>query len=365
MAELSIVSSPEAIEVTFSLEPALNVVNSLHLLNATEQYSGFGEWIYQTAAALPPERLRTNELVFGGLSAEVHVLEGAWPSFTAWLDDLAAHDPYALRDYQMAKLSEGAEEMLGEAAPTPEQLLADRAAYLALIERLHCCKEAEETYDVDLYQEAHALLNDPPAMQDLAVTHFRTMWDEVTAAEWKRNLPLLQESAAAFQTLDFAGLSCAEILRRVTGRDLSAKCEEWREQIDQIVFIPSAHIGPYVATVMQDEIATARIIFGARVPKGVAVASPALGRSELLMRLSALADDTRLRILELLAGGGESSSQEIMERLDLSQSAASRHLRQLAATGYLQVRRQEGAKLYSLNSDRIDETFGALKRSVH
>ena len=364
MAELSLVSSPKAIEVTFALEPALNVVNSLHLLSATEQYSGFGEWIYQTAAALPPERLRTNELVFGGLSADMHVLYGSWPSFTAWLDDLAARDPYALRDLQMAKLSEVAEEVLGETVPAPEQLLADRAAYLSLIERLHRCKEAEESYDVDLYGEAHALLNDPPAMQDLVVTHFRTMWDEVAAAEWQRNLPVLQESVAAFQTLDFTGLSCIEVLRRVTGRDLSAQCEEWRERAERIVFIPSAHIGPYVGTVVLDETTTVRIVFGARVPQGVAVASPALSRTELLMRLSALADDTRLRILELLSDEGELSSSEIMERLDLSQSAASRHLRQLAATGYLQVRRQEGAKLYSLNSDRIDETFGALKKSV-
>jgi len=54
-----------------------------------------------------------------------------------------------------------------------------------------------------------------------------------------------------------------------------------------------------------------------------------------------------------------------MERLDLSQSAASRHLRQLAATGYLNVERREGSKVFRLNSKRIDDTFGALKKSVH
>ena len=46
--------------------------------------------------------------------------------------------------------------------------------------------------------------------------------------------------------------------------------------------------------------------------------------------------------------------------LDLSQSAASRHLKQLSATGYLIERRREGAKCYSLNPDRIEATLQAL-----
>jgi DNA-binding transcriptional ArsR family regulator len=109
---------------------------------------------------------------------------------------------------------------------------------------------------------------------------------------------------------------------------------------------------------------TIRLLFGARVPEGVSAGSPELSRSELLMRLNALADETRLSILELLVGEEGLSSQEIMERLDLSQSAASRHLRQLAATGYLTTERREGAKFYRLNPERIDDTFMALKRSV-
>jgi DNA-binding transcriptional ArsR family regulator len=51
-----------------------------------------------------------------------------------------------------------------------------------------------------------------------------------------------------------------------------------------------------------------------------------------------------------------------MQALDLSQSAASRHLLQLAATGYLATERREGAKFYQLNRDRIGDTFGALEK---
>jgi ArsR family transcriptional regulator, arsenate/arsenite/antimonite-responsive transcriptional repressor len=92
------------------------------------------------------------------------------------------------------------------------------------------------------------------------------------------------------------------------------------------------------------------------------VTSPALSRSELLVRLSALADDTRLQILELLTQHDELCAQDVIEMLDLSQSAASRHLRQLTATGYLLERRREVAKCYSLNPQRVDDTLRALKR---
>jgi ArsR family transcriptional regulator len=85
--------------------------------------------------------------------------------------------------------------------------------------------------------------------------------------------------------------------------------------------------------------------------------SSALNRSELQVRLSALNDDTRLQILWLLSQSDELCAQDILTRLDLSQSAASRHLRQLSATGYLTERRRIGEKCYTLNHERIQDTF--------
>jgi len=90
--------------------------------------------------------------------------------------------------------------------------------------------------------------------------------------------------------------------------------------------------------------------------------SPALSRSELLTHLGTLADDTRLRILELLAHEGELSAQQVIARLEISQSSSSRHLRQLVATGYVAERRQEGAKVYSLNPGRMENMLGDLQR---
>jgi ArsR family transcriptional regulator len=89
-----------------------------------------------------------------------------------------------------------------------------------------------------------------------------------------------------------------------------------------------------------------------------------LSRSDLLNQLNALADDTRLHIIELVSGEGELRAQEIIARLGLSQSSASRHLRQLTATGYLIERRGEAGKIYSLNRDRIEDTLDAVRQSL-
>lgn len=78
------------------------------------------------------------------------------------------------------------------------------------------------------------------------------------------------------------------------------------------------------------------------------------------MRLNALTDDTRLQILRQIAESGELRSQEIIDVLELSQSAASRHLTQLTAAGFLKERRCEGAKCYSLNDERLSDTLQAV-----
>jgi DNA-binding transcriptional ArsR family regulator len=102
------------------------------------------------------------------------------------------------------------------------------------------------------------------------------------------------------------------------------------------------------------------LIFGARLPEDTKMDAPDLSRNEITIRLGALADDLRLNILKVIAEEGEMRSQEIMDKLELSQSAASRHLKQLSATGYLTVRRCSGAKCYALNKERVQDTLRAV-----
>lgn len=86
-------------------------------------------------------------------------------------------------------------------------------------------------------------------------------------------------------------------------------------------------------------------------------------RSEVLGLLRALADDTRLQILELLAYHETMLAQEIITQLDVGQSTVSRHLQQLVAAGFVSEQRSGDAnKRYRLRVERLQELFATLHR---
>jgi DNA-binding transcriptional ArsR family regulator len=291
-------------------------------------------------------------------------LEGRdWPSFEAWLEHLKTLDPYEMRDQEVDYFLHKMEKIMGDEIddfPTKETFLSDREVFMSLVKRQYEHKGAE--CDQDECEMDFDLLNDPPARKDLIISLLREIWDDYLAAQWEQDLPILKESIAAFESLDFSNKSTREIFLEVVNRD--GFPEGWEDILaekEEIIFIPSAHIGPYISMVHQSD-TTARIVFGARIPEGASVQSPALQRSELLMRLDALSDETRLRMLELLTMNGELSSKEIMDHLDLTQSTASRHLRQLSVTGYLVERRLDGAKYYQMNKNRIENTLEAIEK---
>jgi DNA-binding transcriptional ArsR family regulator len=361
MADLELIRPQQSINVSFGLKPAHNVLTSLLLLNMADTTSGFSDWVYDTVASLPPQRLWTNQIACNALHMTAcPTEEREWPDFPAWIDYLAASDPFALRDREL-------EAMIGSIArcggPTydPAALLSDRRSYLAAVETYYELCHEKPLPDMTLYEDAHVLLNDPPQMLDAIVDHLRIMWHEVLEPAWQAALPILQESALALQKLDYSGLSFGAILQAVAERDLPGEWEDLEGSIRTLVFIPSAHIGPYLLMLRKPENGVAWIVIGARQPRGATVASPTLSRTELLMSLSALADDMRLQILKFIASEGEQGAQEVITHFDLSQSSASRHLRQLSATGYLIERRHDGAKRYQLNRERIDDTLNTLK----
>jgi len=84
------------------------------------------------------------------------------------------------------------------------------------------------------------------------------------------------------------------------------------------------------------------------------VLAPASTSEPLLARLSALADEVRLRLLALL-DGEELSVSEIAEVLQLPQSTASRHLKQLADGDWLRVRAERTSNFYTFAGAEMPE----------
>lgn len=361
----NVILAPRTVTVEISLASFYSVLNSLTLISFAHHNGGVDEWVGRTARALTPEQTQRHRLVIGGLfDVLVAFAEDLGrPDFPAYLEALAAADPVALRDSGLRGLTQRvARTPLARSAglqvPPPDLLLSDLDVYLAFWRELARLEQPEKGFDEALHAEAYALRNDPPALRDTLYADLREMWNEFMAAEWARALPMLEESVEAFRRLDLTGLTAMEAIRAVTGRDMRGLLDDELVNVEHLIFVPSAHLGPYLSNIALGS--SMVILFRARVPEGVRPRSPEITRSEILVRLSALADDTRLRILELLTHHDELCAQEIISRLDLSQSAASRHLRQLSATGYVIERRHEGNKCYTLNPDRVEATLRAL-----
>src|SRR6516164_5789907 len=73
-----------------------------------------------------------------------------------------------------------------------------------------------------------------------------------------------------------------------------------------------------------------------------------------LSTLQALADPTRLRIIEAMKSG-ECAVGQIVERVDIRQSGVSRHLRILTEAGIVQMRPDGQKRLYSLRKEAFDQ----------
>ena len=339
------------------IEPALNAFGSMLLISKSQDEPGIHEWVTKTSAQMSAEERSRHKLVTIGFHYSILPTK-AGLSFEAYLDDLEATPPSEFRDRLLKAYSQICitEESRKEQSITVDwdTVLTSAQNYVDFLRY----RFGDELTDVEIETCAYQYVIDPAALKQLVTGHIRWFWKNYLQAEWNRVRPMLEESARAFNQLDLSDMTRSELVNFVTGKEFNET--KWHgdfEQAKELIFIPNAHIGPYIRTTMLGD--KFYIYFGAHLPEGSDIQVPELDRAEIVSRLSALADDTRLNILQMIAANGEMRSQEIMEAINLSQPSVSRYLSQLTATGYLQERRVNGAKVYIMNKDRIEKTLKA------
>jgi DNA-binding transcriptional ArsR family regulator len=344
-----------------SLEPVRNAIASMMLVARDHEMLGAGAWVAQVREKLTADELFRHKLVVIGFFHAI-LPDEDFASFPDYLSDLEKSDPVALRDKMLntyAEICIGCDEKLKAAGVDWDKVLSSPEAYVSfLIERF-----GKDLVDTDLETKAYEYVIDPPAMRKLIAGYLRWFWNEHLSLEWARSEPILRESVKAFRNANLDNMSRFEMIRYVTGQDLNE--DYWGKKltgIERIIFIPNPHIGPYVTRFhFRDALG---VIFGARQPEDARVRIPELDRAEIVARMSALADDTRLRILQMISENSEMRSQDIIEAVGLSQPSVSRYLTQLTVTGFLQERRVNGAKAYALNRDRIEKTLKAVHKFI-
>ena len=353
MAPLSVTlekTSQKTLDV--SLYPTYNIFSSMLLLVKGGDEPGVHEWIRRIKADMTAQQLEDNFLALIGFHY-ITFPDNGQITFPAYLNQLEKSDPIALRDKMLNTYASLWEKTSPEV--DWDEVLASAESYIDFLRT----RFGDELVDVEIETRAYSYLIDPPAMKSFIVEHMTWLWESYFKFEWMRIEAILKESVRSFKGADLASMSRMEAASFVTGQDVSdAKWCQKIDKVEHVVFVPNPHVGPYVQAASMHGVMY--VVFGARQPEGTTNRILELERTEIVARLSALADDTRLHILQLVSEKGEIRVQDILEVINLSQPSVSRYLTQLTASGYLQERRESGAKVYSINKDRIDKTLKAV-----
>jgi DNA-binding transcriptional ArsR family regulator len=358
---------PQPSQVIVDIAPTINALHSLSSVSDALESPGIGAWPLETREKLSEQEWLRHKIVMKWIGAEalINVItdEEARSSFPAYLDALSAIPPEELRDslFNWMTSCAGARldyKLLPE-VEDPKTLLESLQAFLSYY--MHPEKPPEEE---QIANQVFDLLNDPPELKSLILEHLSHLWETYLKDEWERRLPELEEAVEGFKQIDVSGMSHFEVIEAITRRNFRGVFRpDVLQDIAVLRFIPSPHSGPYILKTGDGK--ELRISFGAYHLSELVRGVEAFEGTHVVERLKALGDETRLEIIRVIKAEGEMGTQEIIDRFKLSKSAASRHMRQLAATGIVDVRVDEDglSKFYRLNPafmGQMQEMLGKL-----
>ncbi len=216
--------------------------------------------------------------------------------------------------------------------------------------------------------DAMALIADPQSLKRRTIALFRGVWESVYEDARESEAPALHD--AARQGAAFGDRSFEEAYASLTGQRVPDVLERPPPSITRVAFCPSAHLGGFVSYIAYEPDLVVFFAAPQLMDRCQERGSPTIrrrdgllnrttGQAELLEAARALADPTRLRMLDLLLEG-ELYAQEIVGRLGVAQSAVSRHLSQLERAGIVTVDARRGSKFYAVNPTRLNEIAAAI-----
>lgn len=402
MGEL--VAGTPALRLEARASLAMEYVSALVLLYRAVPGSGLDPWLIAARRSLPDDLRYDLDLLHGFSGRLVYYLEeplmryepfspehehASFGDLMAFLEGMPpeSYAAMAIRAIQRVRADQG----LDQAPPVPTgNELRDEIAWRRFIEPGLTTATSDEVLP---------LFQDPGFLREKTIRLFRGVWDVLYREEYARQEPILRraaERAAAVMDRGF-GLAFSDL----TGNRIPATLLNAMNSVNRVIFCPSAHLGSFVSYVLyppdlvvlfsaplwlervEDKSAATRNwrslaangatkADGARTARALAATRsvalpgeiandelPLLSMEEQLDMLRALADPTRLRILDMLVGG-ERYAREIVEELAIAQSAVSRHLSQLERAGLITVRPKGGMKYYSLDPTAIPRLAESL-----
>jgi DNA-binding transcriptional ArsR family regulator len=343
--------------VAFATSPLLECVLSLHVLLGPKHHALQHEWVRRM------RRLPT------GLRREIEAYGFVYRRQIPDLLVPSSHDAPLAFEEELARLQALAPDLLlaGLGRPLYDhggrgggELFDDPAVRRTMMERA----------DADgAREEASLLLEDSSEFARRLSRMLERYWEAAFAAEWVRIEELLARSILT------AGRLLATVgLWPVLGR-LPARCriDPVRHELlmdlphahavgvsaeRPLVLSPSAFVWPHLL-VNCDPPWPLALVYAA--PEIAREAEPRLPPAELLRILRALGDDTRLRVLKLIAQRPR-TTQELEPLAGLSRAGVSKSLQRLAEVGLIVATREGYYVVYRLAPDRLDLLAVALEQ---
>jgi DNA-binding transcriptional ArsR family regulator len=355
---IRIVFPPNPVEhLAFSLSPALECVLSLHVLAGPKHHALQHEWVREMRALDPALKRRFDASAF---LFDRHVPDPLIPSplgATAEFQDELAR----ITELDPDLLLEGFGRPLYDHGGRGASAFEDPGAAELVLER------AGE-YGADSLALARELLDDPRSFARRFCEFLAEYWHAAFEREWGRIEPVLSHAVSQAGRV-LAGGGIWPVLGR-----LPSHCRVDRERSELLIdlphehdvvisagnpllLVPSVFVWPHLR-VNCDPPWPTTLVYSA--PSLAREAEPRIPPAELLRILRALADDTRLRVLKLIAERPR-TTQELAPLVGLSNAGLSKSLRRLAEAGLIAPRRQGYYVVYSLDRARLTAASAGLE----
>lgn len=369
MGEL--VAGTPALRVDGVVSLPLDLVSVLSLLYRAERVEGLDPWLAEARARLPGELRRELDLLHGFSGGLLYYPEEPVMRFGPLREERRGAGFAELLGFLEGLPAESYREMAADALERVHRdqgrelpfLGSDPAAWRLAFQRGLTTARMDEVF---------ALVEHPALLKERTIALYRGVWEAVYREEYAARLPQLRQAAAAAAAVMDRGFG--RVFEELTGNRPPAALRERLGEVRRVSFCPSPHLGGFVSYMLHPP--DLIVFFGApeylarqgerrRAERPAAAASTssllAISDDALLEALRAVADPTRLQILDLL-GDGELYAQEIVGRLGLAQSAVSRHLSQMERSGLVTVEARRGAKFYRVGQERLDLVADGLRR---
>jgi DNA-binding transcriptional ArsR family regulator len=203
--------------------------------------------------------------------------------------------------------------------------------------------------------EAASIITSPDQLKRRTLALLEGFWTQAYQAEHERNLPEMQRSVRFAQALSHPAVQVT--FSELTGHRLPEVIDNALNDVQRVMYSPSVHIGDFVQYILYPP--TLILYFNPQTVLRNQPTQPRAQRTDqqidtgqVLEGLRAMSDPSRMRIIEMLRER-EHYAQEIVARLNISQSAVSRHLSTLEDADIVTVRPANGMKYYAIDRARL------------